>query len=152
MERRPRRVESGQRWKPVDAIDVVIVEDDRDLRDTMCELLVGRRMVVRAFAAVPEALDAISERMPDVVVTDLALPGRRGDELASTLRMDRTTSHLVLIAVSGAVEPSWEIVRWFDAYLRKPADIGFLGDLVESLRESTRAAGDRARRRTPSSI
>jgi CheY-like chemotaxis protein len=142
MDRRPRKTTSGSRPRS-ESIDVVLVEDHDDGREMLYELLVRRRMTVRAFASVATALDAVRERVPDVVVTDLALPERGGHELAAILRSDAATAHVPLIAVTGVVDPSWNVMRWFDAYLRKPIEVEALRDLVESLYESARAARDR---------
>lgn len=114
-------------------IDVVVVEDHDDGREMLFEVLVRRRMTVRAFSSVSAALESIGERLPDVVISDLALPERGGHELAAALRGDPATAHVVLIAVTGVVDPSWAVMRWFDAYLRKPIDVETLRDLVETL-------------------
>jgi CheY-like chemotaxis protein len=47
------------------------------------------------------ALESIEARVPDVVVTDLALPRMDGLELVSTLRRQERTAALPVIALSG---------------------------------------------------
>ena len=54
------------------------------------------------------ALKAIEERVPDIVVTDLALPRMDGFELISTIRRQRHTADVPVIALSGYSGPEYE--------------------------------------------
>jgi two-component system cell cycle response regulator DivK len=54
------------------------------------------------------ALQQIVERVPDVVVTDLALPRMDGFELVSRIRADRQTANLPVIALSGYSGPEYD--------------------------------------------
>jgi CheY-like chemotaxis protein len=54
------------------------------------------------------ALQAILERPPDVVVTDLALPRMDGFELVSRIRAERHTARLPVIALSGYSGPEYD--------------------------------------------
>ena len=54
------------------------------------------------------ALEAIEARVPDVVVTDLALPRMDGLQLVSTLRRQERTADLPVIALSGYSGPEYE--------------------------------------------
>jgi CheY-like chemotaxis protein len=83
--------------------------------------------------------------VPDVVVTDLVLRPHRatGWALAEMLRREPRTSHIALIALTGRVDPRMEVVRAFDAYLRKPAEVQLLLDLVVQLTRVSRNARER---------
>jgi len=54
------------------------------------------------------ALQSIEERVPDVVVTDLALPRMDGFELISTIRKQRHTADVPVIALSGYSGPEYD--------------------------------------------
>jgi CheY-like chemotaxis protein len=139
-ERPPRR--SGTQSR-VRAKDVLVVEDDRDTREVLAVILGGAGFDVRACATVEEALALVRERIPDIVVTDLQLPRSSGRELAEALRADPSTSHVALVAATGAVDPHWDVVRWFDAYLRKPLDLDVLPQLLDTLAAAAEAAARR---------
>ena len=54
------------------------------------------------------ALQAIVERMPDIVVTDLALPRMDGFELVARIRAGAQTANLPVIALSGYSGPEYD--------------------------------------------
>jgi hypothetical protein len=56
-----------------------------------------------------------------------------GTDLAVRLRGAEATRGIVLVALSGRLEPSVAVVRLFDAFLSKPADPARLVELVETL-------------------
>lgn len=134
-------------------IAVVVVEDHEDTREMLRETFEHAGMDVRACASANEALGAVSERSADVVVTDLRLAGGAagGAELAATLRSDPTTAGIALLAVSGELEATPDVVRFVDAYLRKPVDLATLPDLVEALVDRAAPSHEQRRTRRPRS-
>jgi putative two-component system response regulator len=128
-------------------IDLIVVEDDDDCRAMICESLAAHRCVLRSFSGAEEAFASAHEHVPDVVVTDLQLGGQlaTGWTLADMLRRHRPTAHVALIAVTGRVEPRLEVVRAFDAYLRKPVDLELLRNLVIQLARVSRDERNRKR-------
>ena len=58
---------------------VLVIDDDRDVRDSVSEWLMREHEVRRA-AGVPEALEAMAYEEPDAVVVDFELPPYRGDD------------------------------------------------------------------------
>ncbi|MDQ3031539.1 MAG: response regulator [Myxococcota bacterium] len=113
---------------------VLVVEDDADDREVLCDLFAEHGFDVLAAADVGGAIAHLATCVPDVVVSDLQLAHRsRGVDLARHVRTTPELSHIGLIAMSGAVEPNWPTVRCFDAYLRKPLDADDLIDLVSRL-------------------
>jgi CheY-like chemotaxis protein len=122
------------------AVDVIVVEDHDDSREMLTALLCASDCLVRAVATADAAHQLAIERVPDVVVTDLWLPGgSAGWTLAEALREDPRTRHVALIAITGHVEPRREVVASFDAYLRKPVETALLRDLVLQLAAISRA-------------
>lgn len=127
-------------------IDVVVVEDDHVARDAIEVALREGRCEVRAFSIADDAIAGIVERAPDVVVCGLReARGISGPDLASAIRADLHTMHIGLVAVSGPLDARWQVLRPFDAFLRRPFDSGLLTDVVRAVGMSTRA---RARSRT----
>lgn len=118
----------------VDRGEVLVVEDDAVARELLCATLGEERFRVRSAGDVEGALALLAGRLPHVVITDLHLAdGMGGVELARRLRSAAATSEVRIVAISGAVEPDWPVVRHFDAYLRKPLDVALLVDVVGRL-------------------
>jgi CheY-like chemotaxis protein len=80
---------------------VLLVEDDRDTRQMYSEFLSYSGLEVTEAPTGYRALERAREHRPDVVVTDIAMPGMDGLELSRTLRREDATSDVPIIAVSG---------------------------------------------------
>jgi CheY-like chemotaxis protein len=124
---------SGERGEASERPSIVLVEDSDDLRIIFEETLRHRGWDVRSYARAAEALDAIVERQPDVVMTDINLGSLSGRGLARALRADPRTENIVIVAASGSVSPSPPLLRAFDAFLQKPVDVTTLSDRLRSL-------------------
>lgn len=67
-------------------IRVVLIEDDHLMREWLGRSLASRGHLVRRFARADDALAAVLADMPDVVVSDIRLPGMSGIEFGRRLR------------------------------------------------------------------
>ena len=87
---------AGQETKPINTVSpagkprirIVLVEDHAILREGLKALieLDSDFHVVGEYCSVEESLDGIRVLQPDLVITDLALPGRSGIELLGEIR------------------------------------------------------------------
>jgi len=111
---------------------ILLVEDDEDLRQSLCELLRGvEGCRVRAAGTAEGALRLARQEAPDLALIDLDLPDMPGDVLALTLAA--ATPRAQLVAVSGhATEPDRVRARiaGFERLLVKPFQIDELRDLI----------------------
>lgn len=72
-----------------DSIDVVICDDEEPIRELLVEILemeFGDSITIRQAESGVEALELISARSPDVVITDLKMPEMDGLEFLQALR------------------------------------------------------------------
>lgn len=69
---------------------VAIVEDERNLLDSMCIILGGEPdiAVVGAYASAEEAIVGYKDASPDIMIIDLKLPGMSGIELIKKVKAD----------------------------------------------------------------
>src|SRR5665213_1367422 len=83
---------------------VLVVDDDSNSR-ALCSinLLLEGLEVLEAEDGKRGLARALQES-PDLVVTDVAMPGLNGFELAEALRRDESTAQIPLIFLSGAVD------------------------------------------------
>jgi two-component system, cell cycle response regulator DivK len=84
---------------------VLLVEDDRDTREMYSEYLSYSGLRVAEAPSGFRALDCVREQTPDVVVTDIAMPGMDGLELSRRLRAEPPMRDVPIIAVSGHPTP-----------------------------------------------
>jgi CheY-like chemotaxis protein len=138
-EDRSPRIRSGRR-SAARLYEVMVVENDPDSLALLCEYLEHRGFRVRGYDVAESALVGIGEQAPDVVLTDVRLPGMSGVELARTVRSDPSTAWLPFVAISGDVEPGAAVRRAFQAYLRKPVELALLTDVVATLARGAREA------------
>jgi DNA-binding response OmpR family regulator len=103
-----------------------VVEDDADLRGYLTRLLTGDGWVVHAVPDAETALTLVADLptpAPDVVLTDVMLPGRDGLHLLSELRAAPATARLpviVLTARGGADAAAQGMAAGADDYITKP--------------------------------
>jgi len=109
-------------------LDVLVVDDDGDMRDVVALLLGSRGAAVRAVSSTAAALEAISQHRPDVMLADLLMPIEDGYSLIRTLRARERKQHLVplpAIAVTAYASPADRqraLKAGYDSHLTKPFD------------------------------
>lgn len=102
--------------------DILVVDDNADMRSYLVRLL-GAHWSVRTTANGEEALRAVAERQPDVVLTDVMMPRVDGFELLQTLRSDPATRAIpvIMLTARAGQEASIEgLDAGADDYLAKP--------------------------------
>ncbi|MCP4835891.1 MAG: PAS domain S-box protein, partial [Phycisphaera sp.] len=100
---------------------VMVVEDHPLLRPMLSEALANAGCTVEAFGEGGEAIDAASDFEPDLLVLDVNLPGRRGDEVGGLIR-ERLGSDVPILFVTG--NNDFEMPDWPQVDLvRKPFEL-----------------------------
>lgn len=102
---------------------VLVAEDDAHALSGYVEFLSTAGFVAFGRGDGREALSTALETVPDIVVTDIAMPGLDGFGLLAALRADRTTQHVPIIGITAhwTVEIQSEAQRaGFSAMLLKP--------------------------------
>ncbi|MBM0233050.1 response regulator, partial [Micromonospora sp. STR1_7] len=103
--------------------DILLADDNSDMRAYLSRLLTGQGWRVRAVSDGRQALDAIRRDPPDVVLTDVMMPVLDGFDLVRQLRADpatRTLPVLVLSARAGEEASVAGLSLGADDYLVKP--------------------------------
>lgn len=82
---------------------VLIVEDNAEMNATLCEALGGDYRVETAFDG-KEGLAKALAHPPDLVLTDVMLPGMGGEELVTALRARAETAHVPVIVLTALTD------------------------------------------------
>jgi CheY-like chemotaxis protein len=118
---------------------VLVADDDRDGALMLSVLLQSEGYEVRTVHGGQEALDAVREFKPDVVLLDIGMPKITGYEAARRLRRRHGGACPVLIAVTAWKQPSDKILAdlaGFDHHVAKPYEPA---ELVRLLKKARRA-------------
>jgi CheY-like chemotaxis protein len=107
------------------ALDVLLVEDDDDTRAALEAVLDCAGARVRATASAQEALAAYDARRPDVVVSDIGMPGRDGYELVRAIRAREAeagprTPAIALTGFASGGDRDAALAAGYDRHLPKP--------------------------------
>jgi DNA-binding NarL/FixJ family response regulator len=80
---------------------IAIVEDDKNLREDLADLLSGRKgfRCVGAFASAEEALQSLPAKRPDVVVMDINLPKMSGIDCTRELKSRLPETEVVMLTM-----------------------------------------------------
>ena len=140
-----RLISSGERIEKRYQLRILIADDDRDTAMTLAAILRDEGDEVQTALRGDEALEMCRLLRPDVVITDINLPGESGYAIARELRQRHGTVAPLLIAISGkwtkASDRLLATAVGFDHFLLKPCDPNELLPLLEPLRKSDSASG-----------
>ena len=115
---------------------VLIIEDNIDSADSLCELLELKGHTVHVAYTGTDGLEQARRHLPEVVISDLGLPGMDGFAVAQALRNDPQFRTTHLIALSGYGQAQ-DVARChaagFDHHFIKPVDVTRLLDHLAAL-------------------
>ncbi len=102
---------------------VLLVEDNVSQMSLMEGYLREKGHIVIGVNNPKEALNKIIEHQPDIVVTDVVMPGMSGFELCRKLKNNAATAKIPVIICSSKdqeIDRLWGMKQGADAYLTKP--------------------------------
>jgi PAS domain S-box-containing protein/putative nucleotidyltransferase with HDIG domain len=125
---------------------ILIVDDEKSIRVTLAEFVKNEGHAVWTAENADEAMRLFSDVAPDVVVTDIILPGRDGIALLRTIHSQSPETQVVVITGEPTVDSAAEAVRQgaFD-YLAKPITRDAIQRAVASAVRTKQLADDRQR-------
>jgi CheY-like chemotaxis protein/two-component sensor histidine kinase len=112
---------------------VLVVDDNRDAAETLTMILQMSGHEAETMFSGAEALERVAVFKPDVVLTDIGMPGMDGYEVARRLRADPATRELRIIALTGwgqAQDKERALAAGFNLHLTKPVDPEELDSLL----------------------
>jgi DNA-binding response OmpR family regulator len=115
---------------------LLIIEDDADTLEMMRVLCNAQNIKVVGARTAEDAIAALDSERPDLIISDIKLPGMDGREFVRRLRADRRTGGMPMIAITGLVsedDRNLALEAGFDAHLPKPINYNELFELVRKL-------------------
>ncbi|MDY6785962.1 MAG: response regulator [Cyanobacteriota bacterium] len=109
---------------PLAGMTILVVEDEADSREFLSLVLEGCGATVIAADSVGEALGVLDKKRPDVLVSDIAMPGEDGYDLIGKIRdrPDGTFPAIALTAYAREKDEQRAIEAGFQVHLTKPLD------------------------------
>jgi CheY-like chemotaxis protein len=129
-------------------VRVAVVDDEPDAREVVGEILKSANASVLLFGSADEAIAGFGEAAPDIIVSDIAMPGGDGYSfLHEVRRREGNGPHVPAIALTALVrreDRARAIAEGFERHVSKPIEPESFLSVVAELapRKETRAGGN----------
>ncbi|TSA11756.1 MAG: nitrogen regulation protein NR(I) [Betaproteobacteria bacterium] len=133
---------------------VWVIDDDRSIRWVFEKALSREGLPYKTFAGAQEALDALKQGAPQVLVSDIRMPGASGLELLQSVKQSHPGLPIIIMTAYSDLESA---VAAFQGgafeYLPKPFDVDQAVELIRrAIGESMRETEAEVARETPPEI
>jgi signal transduction histidine kinase/CheY-like chemotaxis protein len=115
--------------QPLLNLEIVVVDDDADLRELLSLLLGSKGARVRTVGSAAAAMDALAQHPTDVLLADVLMPDEDGYSLIRKLRSRERDHHMgvrlpaiAVTAFAGASDREKALSAGYDWHLAKPID------------------------------
>jgi DNA-binding NtrC family response regulator len=113
--------------------NLLVVDDDRDIGDTLADVLSALGHQVRVGRHGREGLDLVQERVPDLVLLDVEMPVLTGPDMAWLLFLRNCGDEKIPIVLTSGVVGLDRVAEVVGTpyFLSKPYEVPAVVDLVE---------------------
>jgi two-component system cell cycle response regulator DivK len=125
-------------------VRVLIVDDNPLNLELAKEVLEGAGYAVRQAASGAEALAAVRQELPQIILMDIGMPQMDGYAVLKALRGGLATASIPVVAVTSyamAGDERRAREAGFDGYIPKPIDVRNLPRMVAELLDRSGSAG-----------
>jgi signal transduction histidine kinase len=120
----------------LDGVRVLVVDDEADARELFASILAAAGAAVTVAATAAEARELIAAHPPQVLLSDIEMPGEDGYQLVQQARAGAAPNTLITIAVTAYVreiDKRRALDAGFDWHLAKPVDPDDLIGVIAAL-------------------
>ncbi len=122
---------------------VYVVDDEEQICSLLQRILAREGYDVRAFPAAPDALAAVRDAPPDLLVTDLMMPGMSGLELIAAARPHAPQMGTIVITGYASIDTVVGALRsGVDDFVTKPFSVAEIRGVAARLIERARAPAE----------
>ena len=107
-------------------MDILIVEDNKELAELLCDFLRKENYTVSAAPNAEKALELYQKYSPRLIVLDIMLPQKDGFWLCEKIRAESNTPILIVSAKTDKDDKLLGLNSGADDYIEKPYDIDIL--------------------------
>lgn len=121
--------------KPDKDYSILLIEDNAEIRSFLKNQLDKTYEVIEAENG-NVGLNQAYETVPDIIISDIMLPGKDGMTITDTLKNDIRTSHIpiIILTAKGSIEQQIEGLKLkADAYIVKPFNVQYLEETIRNL-------------------
>jgi PAS domain S-box-containing protein len=128
----------------LDGLSVLVLDDDNDARELITEVLRAKGAHVMEADSAEDALRAVTEKRPQVIVSDIGMPGVDGYMFLRRVRelpaeRGGQTPAIALTAYGSAADRSRALLSGFQRHLAKPVEPALLVTELATLSRRTAA-------------
>lgn len=129
--------------RPLDGLSVLLVDDEEDTREALRLILQQNGMLVTTATSAREALELVERLRPDILLSDIAMPGEDGLSLVRRVRLlppggGGLIPAAALSAYAGAGDRRSALLAGFQHHIAKPVDpVQLLAVIAKMARSGT---------------
>lgn len=112
---------------------IIIVEDDKEIREELTILLQNSGYEVKAIAEFENVAEKILENQPHLVLLDINLPNKSGYEICSKIRSKSKVPIIFVTSKNNSMDELKGIMLGGDDYIEKPYNVPILLARIQSL-------------------
>lgn len=115
--------------------EILLLEDNHDMRNFIKTSLASDYYIIEASNA-HEGLVLAKSHIPDLIISDIMMPGMSGLEFCKQIKENTFTSHIPIIMLTARADLESRITGWSvgaDAYVTKPFDLNELDVRIKNL-------------------
>ncbi|HZS47450.1 MAG TPA: GAF domain-containing protein [Blastocatellia bacterium] len=138
---------SRARSAPLHSVaNILVVDDELSVRELLADTLESANYTVLCSGSGEEAIEIAKTKKPDLVLTDLGMPGMNGWEVAKTMKLLNPELPVIMITGWGVeLEPRALQASGVDLVINKPFDLkGLLNSIDSQLQLKNASRGSRA--------
>jgi two-component system nitrogen regulation response regulator GlnG len=121
---------------------VWIVDDDRSIRWVFEKALARENIIFKSFGSASEVLDALAHELPQIVVSDIRMPGQDGIALLQAIKDKCPATPVIIMTAYSDLESA---VAAFQGgayeYLPKPFDVDHAVELIRRALDESKRQG-----------
>ena len=104
--------------------EILIVEDEEETRELLVSFFRENNYDIREAGNGTDALDLLKDKVPDLVITDLLLPGEHGVDLVRKIK-DRYFIPVIIISGIYRAEEVRDVIEnyFVEGFFEKPVDV-----------------------------
>lgn len=114
---------------------LLLIDDDVEMLDYLASIFKETYRVYKANSA-EDGIRIAHEQLPDIIISDIVMPGASGIELCQMLKQDEKVSHIPLVLLTGTSSDEVQLKATeigADDYVKKPFDKDLLTARVKTL-------------------